>query len=202
MAAKDGRYRNYGTVVYPESAPENWLDIIGELKIPVFVSPLHDQDHNPDGEIKKPHYHVMFMFEGVKSTEQIEKLVASFGGVGREVVASIRGYARYLCHLDNPEKAQYDIDHVRSFGGADYISIIGLPTDKYNAIAEMLDWCEEKNIVCYNHLLIYARYKRSDWYRTLLDNGTLVMKEFLKSKKYASDNNIYIDMEELLNESC
>ena len=57
------RTRNYATVVYPESAPENWQQIISESKIPVFISPLHDQDINPTGEHKKSHFHVMAMYE-------------------------------------------------------------------------------------------------------------------------------------------
>ena len=112
------RYRNFATVVYPESAPENWLEIIAESKTPVFVSPIHDKDINPNGEPKKTHYHVMSMNEGKKSKEQMIEFFSSFGGVGCEVVNSLRGYARYLCHLDNPEKAQYNPEDVKAFGGA------------------------------------------------------------------------------------
>ena len=44
------RFRNYATVVYPESAPENWQEILSDQIIPAFISPLHDSDVNPDGE--------------------------------------------------------------------------------------------------------------------------------------------------------
>lgn len=98
------RTRIYGTVVYPDSAPENWKDIISSEFVPTFISPFHDSDINPDGEIKKPHYHVMVMYDGVKTKEQFEEFRNRFGGVGTEIIASKRGYARYLCHLDNPEK--------------------------------------------------------------------------------------------------
>lgn len=54
------RTRNFATVVYPESAPADWLDIINDLHIPCFVSPLHDQDLDAKGKPKKPHYHVVF----------------------------------------------------------------------------------------------------------------------------------------------
>lgn len=47
------RYRNFATVVYPESAPENWLEILAEQFVPAFVSPLHDLDVNPTGEVKR-----------------------------------------------------------------------------------------------------------------------------------------------------
>ena len=51
--------------MYPESAPENWREILADLHIPVLISPLHDKDVTPDGEIKKAHYHVIIMYGGV-----------------------------------------------------------------------------------------------------------------------------------------
>lgn len=189
----DGRARNFACVVYPESAPSNWLDSIAELKIPIMISPLHDKDFNPKdpetgiSEPKKPHYHVMACFEGNKTVDQVKAIFESFGGVGCEIVGSLRGYARYLCHLDNPEKAQYSIDEAKAFGGADFISAIGLPTDKYKAIGEMMEWCVSENVLSYSELLMYAKACRSDWFRVLCDNGTMVMKEFLKSRKWEID---------------
>ena len=56
-----GRTRNYATVVYPESAPSDWIDKLTECFVPAFISPLHDKDINPGGEPKKPHYHVIIM---------------------------------------------------------------------------------------------------------------------------------------------
>lgn len=178
----DTRYRNFATVVYPESAPENWLEILGDEKIPTFISPLHDKDVNPGGEPKKLHYHVVVMFEGKKSQEQVAELFSSFGGVGVEIVKSIRGYARYLCHMDNPEKAQYDQGQVKCFGGADYPSVVGLAIDKYIAIKEMILFCDETGIMSYSDLLQYCAEERFDWFRILCDSGTVVMKEYLKSK--------------------
>jgi len=129
------RTRNFATVVYPESAPEKWQSIIEEWFVPCFVSPLHDKDINPTGEPKKAHYHVVIMFDGVKTEEQAKKLFDTIGGVGCEKVNSIRGYARYLCHLDNPEKHQYDQGNVRAYCGADYMGTIGLAYDKYKALS-------------------------------------------------------------------
>lgn len=178
---KDERTRNYATVVYLDSAPENWLDILRESKVPIFISPYHDKDLNANGEPKKPHYHVMWLNEGKKSEEQAREFFATFGGVGLEKVISVRGYARYLCHLDNPEKAQYSVDEVQCLGGADYFGTINLVTDKYKAIGEMIDYCVDNQVCSYSNLLIYCRNERYDWFRVLCDNGTVVMKEFLKS---------------------
>ncbi|MDU2191324.1 MAG: Rep family protein, partial [Klebsiella pneumoniae] len=43
-AKRAGRTRNFTTIVYPESAPENWLEILQQLFVPALVSPLHDKD--------------------------------------------------------------------------------------------------------------------------------------------------------------
>ena len=179
------RTRNYAAVVYPESAPENWQDILTEQFVPAFISPLHDKDINPGGEVKKAHYHVMIMFDGVKTLEQAKSIFTLIGGVGFEVIQSIRGYARYLCHLDNPEKVQYSVDDVKSFCGADYTATIGLATDKYKALGEMQDFCENYNVVSFYLLSKYARTHRTDWYRILCDCGAVYMREYLKSKQWS-----------------
>ena len=185
-----GRTRNYATVIYPESAPSDWQELLVQQFVPAFISPLHDKDINPTGEPKKPHYHVLLTFENVKTKEQAENVFRAIGGVGCEVVQSLRGYARYLCHLDNPEKVQYSPDDVISMCGADYITAIGLVTDKYKAIGEMIDYCEINSLVSYSELLKYCRSNRFDWFRVLCDNGTVVMKEYLKSKAWTSGKNL------------
>ena len=176
--------RNFATVVYPESAPENWREVVQELKTAVFISPLHDCDCNPDGEVKKAHYHVMLMYEGKKNINTIRELCATFGGVGCEKVESKRGYARYLCHLDNPEKAQYSPDDVTTYGGENYTVVIGTVLDKYKAIREMIAYCQDNNIISYAELVEYCMKERDDWFRVLADNGTYMVKEYLKSKDW------------------
>lgn len=179
--ASDLRKRNFATMVYPESAPDNWRDILAGFFVPAFISPLHDRDINANGEPKKPHFHVMVMFEGKKSEDQVRALFDSIGGVGLEKVESLRGYARYLCHLDNPEKAQYAPSDVVSIGGSDYSYTIGIVSDKYKAVREMIAFCKANNILSYAELLEYAAVEQDTWFRVLCDNGTVVMKEYLKS---------------------
>lgn len=50
--AKNERNRIFATVIYPESAPENFKDIISDWHIEAFLSPLHDKDINATGEAK------------------------------------------------------------------------------------------------------------------------------------------------------
>lgn len=182
-----GRTRNFATVVYPESAPADWQEILVQHFVPAFISPLHDADENPTGESKKPHYHVIIMFDGVKTVEQALEVFNSIGGVGCEVVKSIRGYARYLCHLDNPEKAQYNPEDVRCLCGADYMEVISLVSDRRAAIGEMRDFCDKYNINSLYVLMNYARSHRPDWDRFLVDNAAVTMSLYLKARKWSID---------------
>lgn len=184
------RTRNYATVVYPESAPDNWQEILSSHFVPAFISPLHENDINPTGEPKKAHYHVVLMFDSVKTLEQAKEVCVSFGGVGSEPVKSIRGYARYLCHLDNPEKAQYEPSQVKSLCGADYINTIGLAIDKYIAISEMEEFCDKYNVISFYALSKYARSHRQDWHRVLCDCATVYMREYLQSKQWSDANGL------------
>lgn len=177
------RYRNYACMVYPDSAPENWVDILKDSHIPIFISPLHEKDIDPLGQPKKPHYHVMVMYDGVQTLDQVREFLNGIAANNFvEIVKSLRGYARYLIHKDNPEKVQYDAEQVQSLSGADYNATIGLSIDKYHAIREMQYWCQENNITSFYKLCDYALENRMDWYRILCDIGVF-MREYLKSRR-------------------
>lgn len=165
------RTRDYATVVYPESAPENWVEILTEQKIQALISPLHDKDKNPDNTDKKAHYHVHIMFEGPKTKDQAREIFEKIGGVGCEVVNSRRGMARYLTHEDNPDKFKYSKEDVVQLGGVDYFEIINLPSDKYALVGDILDFVIENRFTNIIDLFRYARDNGLyDWYRVILDN--------------------------------
>lgn len=184
-----GRTRNFATVVYPESAPENWKEILEQEFIPAFISPLHNNDKNANGEDKKEHYHVIIMFDSTKTENQAKEVFEKIAGVGCEKVNSIRGYARYLCHLDNPEKAQYNTQDVISLCGADYLDTINLVTDKYKVLDEMINFCEKYNVTSFYLLSKYAFQHNESWRRILSDSGSVFMREYLKSKQWSAENN-------------
>lgn len=183
--------RNWATVVYPESAPSDWIDKLDQMRIPVLISPLHDKDINPGGEPKKAHYHLVLLFDGPKDEHIVREILDSVcekGYQGLEYINSIRGYGRYLCHMDNPEKYQYDQAEVRSMNGADFNKIIELPSDKYKAVGEIMDFIEENDIYSYRKLLNWCRRNKFDWFKCLCDNGTYVILEYLRSRTWEQNN--------------
>jgi hypothetical protein len=182
------RARNYATTVYPDSVPVGWNTILTEHKIPALISPLHANDINPDGTPKKAHWHVIIMFENVKTEAQAREVFDTIGGVGIETIKSLRAYARYLCHLDHPEKAQYKTDYVISLCGADYQAIIALESDKLNVLREMRTWCKDTQTTSYATLLEHAEIHHPTWYRVLcLQGGSPFIDRYLKSLKWTLD---------------
>jgi hypothetical protein len=202
-SADDGRRRLFGTIVYVESAPTNWLQILEEMQIPCFVSPYHDRDVTAEGEPKKPHYHILFTFSGVKSLNQVEKIVKSIGGVGVKFLDDLRGSARYLCHLDNPDKALYKPEDVKAFGGVDYYECCNTVMDRYNTILEMRGWCDENDITNFADLFDYACVNCFSWFRLLCDSCAYIMEKYVKARANRIEkrkNRLHI-IEEILDES-
>lgn len=184
--ATDNRKRNFCFVVAKESAPDDWREILSAEHVPAFISPLHDSDTNATGEAKFAHWHVMLMFKGKKSIEQVKEIAHKVGAVNDyvQICQDVRGYSRYLCHLDNPEKAQYSTADVTAMGGADYLSVIGSAADTDTALGEMMDWCIEQGCYSFYRLSIYARSNRPDWFRVITSSRTVFLTSWLKSMQW------------------
>jgi len=175
------RTRNWAFVFYPgDSAPDNWREIIDEWRVPCAVSPLHDKDKNPDETDKKAHRHGAIAFDGIKTRDQVLELVAPLGVKNVIKLNSLVGYLRYLVHMDNPEKVQYDINEVEVFGGLNYRGIIETASDKAAALQDIMDFIDENHITKYSQLMRYCRKSRSDWFYVLANGYTLVIAEYLK----------------------
>lgn len=183
-----GRSRNWAAVLYPDSAAENWRDILSEMHVTVYVSPLHDKDKNPDGTMKKPHWHILVNYETVKSKEQAGELWTALKAVPEPCpVNSLRGYARYLCHLDNPEKAQYSARDVLTYGGGDYLAAIALPTDAYGTAMEIINYIKAEGIYSYAELVDRCIESGNDvWFNALCSSCSYMIGKYLKSLEWES----------------
>lgn len=176
------RTRNFATLVYPDSAPVDWKERLTKIHAPILISPLHDKDTNPSGEPKKPHYHVLVMFDTVKAWErQVKPIFDWVGAVGREAVNSARGYARYLCHLDNPEKAPYNPDDIIALGGADYTALIHLPTDDIRALQDVFKYIRDNQIYSLAELLDICAINNPDWFSMISMSRAYIVDKYIKS---------------------
>lgn len=188
MSKKDARGRVWTFVFYPESAPENWAQIIEGWHTEAFVSPLHDKDLNGDNEEKKPHRHVVVVFSGNKSAEQVQELSDQLSGVkiipAKNRVADKRIMVRYLVHYDNPEKFQYEIEDISEFGGADKLVHFAGEKEDDTAVREMMQFAREQGISSFAALADYAADEKPEWFRVLVSRRSYFMDKYLKSLGY------------------
>lgn len=182
---KDDRCRNWTFVLYPESAPADWEQQLEDQHLKFIVSPLHDSDKNEDGSPKKAHYHIVMIFEGNKSYEQIKAITDSLGQPIPQRVQSLQGSVRYLTHADNPEKAQYSRDDIRAHGGANPDLYYGKcdKTDseilreictfiRYNRITEFCDIVD-----------IAAEQHPDDWFPMLTGSHAYFIGQYINSSR-------------------
>lgn len=197
---KDGRTRNWTILVYEDSAPDGWRDVLANLHVPVFISPYHDRDVRADGTPKKPHWHVVMCFSGKKSIDQIQAISDQLSGVKvaweQCAVGDLSGMVRYLVHFDDPDKAQYEISDIEALGGADVLAHFSQASDVDECVGEMMDWLDEQGITSFATLAKYARAHHPDWFRVLTSKRTVFLSQYCKSLQWEIDKGIVSAMEE------
>lgn len=178
----DEKGRNWSTIVYPESAPIGWIKTLELMNIECFISPLHDEDvDEKTGEIIKPHYHVLTRYGGPADKKRVRQDFSFIGGVGCEPVRDRVAYARYLCHLDSPDKYQYSPDDVICLGGADYLKTITRGKENLDRIqSQMEDFIDENNMFSYAMFSQYCRKNNWEWYKVLQRRGNNIIR-YMKS---------------------
>lgn len=181
------RSRNWVVIVYPESAPANWRTILDEAHVAYIISPLHDQDVNPDGERKKPHWHVMICYSSVKTREQARELTDQLNAPSPEPVASFRGQVRYFAHLDNPEKHQYAKSDIETHGIEIDDALRSSEQSRQAVVRDMCRWCAENQCYYFCDLLQYAMDNEPDWWDALTSNSAYIMDKYLKSLMFKTE---------------
>lgn len=177
------RSKNFMTLAYPESISKfDLIDFLDSLCISYLVSPIHDLDITDDGLLKKSHWHVVLIFDSLKSVNQVRDLLDS-RLVGCEIVNSLESYARYLTHMDNPDKAQYSQSGVVAHG-VNFSELVNRKEDRYAAFERIVDYIVDNNITSFAKLLFYARKNDPAMFRSLVDNS-YTAREFVKS--YSTD---------------
>lgn len=178
---KDTRARVWTVIVYPDSAPANWKQILDSKHIPFVCSPLHDKDVNPDGTIKKSHWHVVFIFSGLKSYSQMLNLTKELNSPIPQKVDSLKGMIRYLIHLDNPEKYQYRKQEIDVHGDIDILPYFESSGSRRNELMAMVKYIKTNNIT---NIADFADQiideGNAEWFDILANHNTLFLKEIIK----------------------
>ena len=179
-------------LVYPESAPSNWVDILKGLHVPFIVSPLHDKDiKNKDtGELKKSHYHCVIRFKSKKSFTQVQNDVCNkVNGPIPQPVADIAMMIRYLVHLDDPDKYQYNREDIRVYGNIDVKEYLYTKKEyQYEILKEILDFCQVYDVQEYSTIVNYSKDERPAWFPYVTKVFRATIDSYVRSQRYAAEH--------------
>lgn len=180
------RTRNWNVIVYPESAPENWQEILDQEHIKWLQSPLHDSDLNPTGEKKKAHWHILLIFDSNKTYEQVKEITDKLNTVIPQKCTSVEGSVRYMIHIDNPEKAQYRKEDIVAHGNIDIEKYFEMSlTEKYALIDEMAAFIIQYDVTEFMDLKAYAMAERPDW-NNVLHSASYEIINLIKSRRHGA----------------
>lgn len=180
----EDKNRHWTFLVYPESAPKNWKEILQETGCQIAISPLHDKDENPDNELKKPHYHILICFPGPTTFKKVNTLCSQLNSPIPKRVLSIIGIYRYLTHLDNPEKYQYNEEDIIVLNGFDIKEYNGLTTSQTLVIKKAIQkLIIDNHFTEYSDLMDYIIENFSNDFYQVASNNTLFFDRYLSSRR-------------------
>lgn len=180
---KDGRYRNWVIIVYPESAPADWREKLNGLQW--VESPLHDKDVEADGKTpKKPHWHIMIQNQGKISYNQAKEVADKLCGASPQYVQNVVGMVRYFAHLDSPDKYQYPASQIIGHG-IDVSQYLQTDADIERMVCEIEDYIDENHIIEYAALCRACRGMEDhpDWHKCVATH-TVHFKAYITSCRH------------------
>lgn len=179
--------RNWGFVIYPESLPENWMDILMQSGLPLAISPLHDKDVNPDGTPKKPHFHVIAIYGSPTTFNNVKTLTDRLNAPIPIFLDQVRGMYRYHIHQDNPEKYQYDDKDRILLNGFSILDFCELTKNEVLQIKKKMVAVIKENQLCeYSTFVDFVMEHYTDTEFDVVSNNTFFFDKYLTSCRHSS----------------
>lgn len=177
--------RGWLTIVYPESAPVNWKQALAQVGMQAVISPLHDQDINQGtDERKKPHYHVLLLWDGPTTEKNAKYVISMICGVGCFQCMSVRGSVRYFCHLDNPDKHKYNVSDLQQIGGIDLQKLLMSESDEDIMLSDIFEFIDQNGITSFKKFVDYCRVQKLEWFNLIMHKHRENVWKYLRSYEY------------------
>lgn len=185
----DTRSKIWNMLVYPDSAPTDWKQMLVKEGLFFVCSPIHDKDVSSTGELVKPHWHVLLCFTSNKTYEQALEVSELVNGAKPERAKSTGGSIRYMIHIDSSDKYQYKKSDIEVYGNIDIEQYFRISSgERYDLIREMLQFIDDNELKEFKYLMDYAMRNRfDDWFPLLCDNSAYVVQQYLKSNRHKDD---------------
>jgi len=184
--------RNWACVVYPESLPSDWVEILKLTGLQIAISPLHDKDLEADGVTpKKPHYHVIMIYGSPTTYNNVKSLTDRLNAPAPIPLEQVRGYYRYFTHKDNPEKYQYDEKDIQGFNGFSILDYVELTRSEVTKeIKSLQKLIQEKKIFEYADLMDLLLESGTDSEYDVASNHTYFFDKYISSRRNKQKNSL------------
>ncbi|HAQ4819227.1 TPA: replication protein RepB [Enterococcus faecium] len=173
MNKEKARYFTF--LLYPESIPEDWVERLELLGVPIAISPIHDRDLSKvEGQkYKKPHYHVIYVAKNPVTADSVRiKIKRCLGdksvAMVKIVVTSMENMYLYLTHESKDavakNKVKYSRKDIRLINNFDIDRYITLDVeDKDDMLNEVCDLIDEHDLANMRELRRFVKLHGSEY---------------------------------------
>ena len=176
--------RNWTFVLYPESAPADWIDRLQKTGLQAEISPLHDKDINPDGTHKKAHYHIILCYSGPTSYTVVKALTDSLRQPIPQPLEQVKGMHRYFTHMDNPEKYQYDSREIKALNGFDILDFVEMSKSEVNkALKDLQALIRNMDFTEYSDFMDFLLDNEQDELYDVASSHTYFFEKYISSRR-------------------
>ncbi|HCT6821642.1 TPA: replication protein [Enterococcus faecium] len=173
MNKEKARYFTF--LLYPESIPEDWVERLELLGVPIAISPIHDRDLSKvEGQkYKKPHYHIIYVAKNPVTAESVRIKVKRCLGdksvaMVKIVVTSMENMYLYLTHESKDaiakNKVKYSRKDIRLINNFDIDRYITLDVeDKDDMLNEVCDLIDEHDLANMRELRRFVKLHGSEY---------------------------------------
>ncbi len=185
--------RNWGAVIYPESAPADWKEILKIKGLSFAVSPLHDKDINDEVSKtkKKEHYHIILCFGAPTTFNNVKEILDELNQPIPIPLESVRGYYRYFTHKDNADKYQYDEKEIEVYNGFNVDDVMN-SFEVFQALKQIQALIIELNIYEYSYLIDYLLQSEYMELWNVACSHTLFLNTYITSKRHAFEKSLKV----------
>lgn len=167
-------------IIYPESIRKDFRDILNKKGISWVCSPLHDKDEAGDGELVKPHYHLLICAKSGHATEEtilkkISEIFTKEYKLNLQKKDNFENAVLYMTHDEYTMKKKYSFEDLTysedNKKRIEKLIKYGSEDDQLDLEFDILDEIRDKGFVNFSHFMFYLKdmaqkHKDKKTYRT------------------------------------
>lgn len=186
MKKNQVKKRNWAGVIYTDSAPSDWIELLKLKGLPFAISPLHNKDIETNGEekkVKKEHYHIILCFGSPTTFNNVKSIFEELNQPIPIPLESVKGYYRYFTHKDNAEKFQYNEKDIQLFNGFNVDDILN-SFEVFQSLKEIQKIINDNEIIEYCTLLDFLITLEDSTLWNVASSHTLFLNTYITSKRH------------------